>query len=275
MQPQPDNYLEIKPVGRFSLNVQELWQHRELIYFFVWRDVKVKYKQTIIGLMWVVVQPIALLTVFYFALHRSIQSELVYMSYPWYMLTGLVLWQYFAVSVSQSAESMIGNANIIKKIYFPRLIVPIAAVGTALIDFLILFAIVCILFLAKGEMHWRSIPLLLAGFGITTFAALGLGCFLASANLKYRDVRYALPFVLQMLLFTSTVFYPLHSANELWGKLKYVHPMNIALHSWRCAFSQEPVNVSIVGFGLMYSLVILFVGIYYFRKTEAFFADIA
>ncbi len=275
MQQELDNYLEIKPVGRFSLNIQELWQHRELIYFFVWRDVKVKYKQTLIGVLWVLAQPLALLTVFYFALHRSIQSDLGSMSYPLYMLTGLVLWQFFAGSVSQSAESMIANANIIKKIYFPRLVVPIAAIGTALIDFLILFAIVCTLFLARGEMHWPSIPLILAGFAITTFSAMGLGCFLASANLKYRDVRYALPFVLQMMLFTSTVFYPLNSANELWGLLKYVHPMNIALHSWRCAFSQEPVNVSIVGFGLMYSLVILFVGIYYFRKTEAFFADLA
>lgn len=275
MQQEQDNYLEIKPIGRFSLNIQELWQHRELIYFFVWRDVKVKYKQTIIGLLWIVLQPLALLTVFYFALHRSMQSELNWMSYPMYLLSGLILWQYFSASVSQSAESMLSNTNIIKKIYFPRLIIPIAAIGNAMIDFLILFALVFILFAVQGEIYWHSIPLVLAALFMTTVSSFGIGSFLAAANLKYRDVRYSLPFLLQIMLFTSTVFYPLTSANELLSKLKYAHPMNAALHCWRCAFSQEPVSVAIVGIGLMYSVVILVLGVYYFRKTEAFFADIA
>ncbi len=275
MQEEQDNYLEIKPLGQFSLNINELWQHRELIYFFIWRDVKVKYKQTFIGLLWLIVQPLALVTVFYFALHRSIQAQLSSMSYPMYILTGLVLWQYFASSVSHAAESMVSNANIIKKIYFPRLVIPLAAVGNACIDFLILFTIVCVVFLVRGEVHWKSIPLIFASFSITTFSSLGIGCFLAAANLKYRDVRYALPFLIQLLLFTSTVLYPLTSESPYLSALKYLHPLNAALDGWRCAFSHEPVNYLLLLTGLVYSCLLLGFGLYYFRKTEAFFADIA
>lgn len=275
MQQEQDNYLEIKPIGHFSLNINELWQHRELIYFFIWRDLKVKYKQTFIGLLWLILQPLALITVFYFALHRSMQAQLSSMSYPMYILTGLVLWQYFASSVSHAAESMVSNANIIKKIYFPRLIIPLAAVGNACIDFLILFAIVCVVFLVRGEVHWKSIPLIMASFSITTFSALGIGSFLAAANLKYRDVRYALPFLIQLLLFTSTVLYPLTSQSPYWSFLKYVHPLNAALDGWRCAFSPEPANYLLLLTGLVYSCLLLGFGLYYFRKTEAFFADIA
>jgi len=274
---QNENFeTEIKPITHFSFNIKELWQNRELIYFFVWRDFKVKYKQTIIGVLWVFIQPITLLCVFYFALSKSIQPNLHYMSYGYYVLTGLILWQLFSTAINQAAESMVTNANIIKKIYFPRLIIPIAAIGNALIDFSIMtIALLIGSFIFDNHIHSLSFLYIIGATILTVMASFGIGTLLAALNLKYRDVRYALPFLIQILLFSSTVLYPLEFQDSILILLKNLHPLNGALHLWRCAFSNEPLNNLTLLLGILNNLFLFFLGIYYFRKTEAYFADLA
>lgn len=274
---QNENFeTEIKPITHFSFNIKELWQNRELIYFFVWRDFKVKYKQTIIGILWVFIQPLTLLCVFYFALSKSIQPNLHYMSYGYFVLTGLILWQLFSSAISQAAESMVSNSNIIKKIYFPRLVIPIASIGNSLIDFLIMtVALVIGSFFLNNHLHFLSFFYLIGATIMAIMSSFGFGSLLAAMNLKYRDVRYALPFMIQILLFSSTVLYPLEFQNSTLNLLKNLHPLNGALHLWRCAFSNEPLNYQILLIGIFNNLFLFFLGIYYFRKTEAYFADLA
>ena len=276
MVSEKDHYIEIKPITHFSLNIRELWQNRELIYFFVWRDLKVKYKQTIIGVLWVFIQPLTLLAVFYFALSKSIQPNLHWMNYGYFVLTGLVLWQLFSVSISQAAESMVSNANIIKKIYFPRLVIPIAAIGNALVDFTIMSVTLIIgTIIFNNYFHVFSFLYILGAIILTLLAAFGIGCLLAAMNLKFRDVRYALPFLIQLLLFSSTVLYPLDFQDASLNLLKSLHPLNGAMHLWRCAFSNEPLDIVTIFLGFVNNIILFSIGIYYFRKTEAFFADIA
>ena len=276
MVSEKDHYIEIKPVTHFSLNIRELWQNRELIYFFVWRDLKVKYKQTVIGVLWIFIQPLTMLAVFYFALSKSIQPNLLWMNYGYFVLTGLVLWQLFSVSVSQAADSMVANANIIKKIYFPRLVIPIAAIGNALVDFMIMsVTLIIVTLIFNNQLHVFSIFYFFGAMLLTLLAAFGIGCLLAAMNLKYRDVRYALPFLIQILLFSSTVLYPLDFQDAKLNLLKSLHPLNGAMHLWRCAFSNEPLDFFTILLGFINNSSLFLIGIYYFRKTEAFFADIA
>ncbi len=268
---------EIKPVGKLSMNWKELWQNRELIYFFVWRDFKVKYKQTAIGVLWVFIQPLVFLGIFYLAFNKVMQSEIKGMSYPYYIFSGLVLWQLFTSTVTHAAESMVSNGAIIKKIYFPRLIIPLAAVGNALIDFLILlFLLLISTFVFRSKLHLLSPFFLLLATLMTVLSSFGVGCLLAALNIKYRDVRYALPFFMQLLLFSSTVLYPIQNLPDWVSVILKFHPINGALYCWRTAF-QNPENCDITYLGLsfFYTLSISLVGIYYFRKTESYFADLA
>jgi lipopolysaccharide transport system permease protein len=266
----------IQAPSGFSLGLKELWQYRELFYFFTWRDIKVKYKQTYLGILWALLQPLGMMVIFTFLFSKTWPINTAPVQYPIFVLSGLILWNLFNSAVSHAAESMIQNANIINKIYFPRLIIPGSSVLVALFDFLMglaIFIVLCIVY--KQPVHISATWFFPAGIIIIIIAAFGTGTFLAALNVKYRDFRYTIPFMLQVLFFASQIIYPLQSIQQSW--LKYmlaVNPVNTAIELFRAPLSGNGIDTTVVSIGLVSTFLLLLTGIYYFRKTETHFADL-
>ncbi len=267
----------IRPPSGFSLGLKELWQYRELFYFFTWRDIKVKYKQTTLGILWALLQPLGLMLLFTLLFSKGWKIDTGNIAYPVFVLSGLILWNLFSSSVSHAGESMILNANIIKKIYFPRLIIPGSAVLVALFDFmmgLFIFLILCMAY--KQPIHWQALFFFPAGIVLMAVAGFGIGTFLSALNVKYRDFRYTIPFLLQFLFFASQVIYPLQQVQQSW--LKYVlalNPANAAIELFRSPLSGSSPDTNVMLIGTATTTFLLVTGIYFFRKTEAYFADLA
>ncbi len=268
---------KITPPGKVSLGLNELIQYRELFYFFTWRDIKVKYKQTSLGILWALLQPLGMMLIFTFLFSKTWKIDTTPVQYPIFVLAGLILWNLFSSSVSHAGESMIKNGHIISKIYFPRLVIPCSSVLVAFFDFLmglLIFIVFC--FIYKQPVSWSAIIYFPAGILIVVLAAFGTGTFLAALNVKYRDFRYTIPFLLQFLFFASQVIYPLQSVQQTW--LKYclaINPANAAIELFRHPFSGTPLDFTIVVIGAVSTLLLCFIGIFYFRKTEAYFADLS
>ncbi|HMU45940.1 MAG TPA: ABC transporter permease [Chitinophagaceae bacterium] len=267
----------IHPPKGFSPGFKELWQYRELFYFFTWRDIKVKYKQTVLGILWALLQPLGMMVIFTFLFSKTWPINTDPVQYPVFVLSGLILWNLFNTSVSQAGESMILNANIIKKIYFPRLIIPGSSVLVALFDFIMCFFVFLLFCLLKHQpLQWTAILLFPAGLLMVIVSAFGMGTFLAALNVKYRDFRYTVPFLLQVIFFASQVIYPLRSIKQEW--LKYIlslNPMNGALELFRVPLTGNAPDMILVWTGLAATLLLFCLGIFFFRKTEAYFADIS
>ncbi len=273
----PEYYFEIKSKNRFNLNWKELWSYKELFYFFAWRDIKVKYKETFFGVLWAVIQPLFMMVVLVFFLGSSLKASQPGMSYPVFLLSGLILWVLFSSGLTSAGNSMVINAGIIKKIFFPRVIVPVAAILVGVFDFLIAFA----LFLMVLLYYRQPVDVISAlwmwpsGLVITILGTLGLGCWLAALNIKYRDFRYALPFFVQMLLFVTPVIYPLNVLKAPWlQKIFALNPMYAALAFFRGPMSAAPMDSVLTGISLVSAIFLLISGWFYFRRTEAYFADL-
>jgi lipopolysaccharide transport system permease protein len=269
---------EIKARGKVDLGIKELWEYRELFYFFTWRDVKVKYKQTILGFLWAIIQPLFMTLIFTFFLGDTISEKTrIPIPYPVFALSGMVLWSVFSGGMSNAANSMVTNANIIKKIYFPRLIIPISAILVALVDFVVAFGVFVItLFIYKIEVDYSALILLPLSIIITSLSAMGVGTLLAALNIKYRDVRYVIPFLVQGLLFLTPVLFPINiSSNKTVHFILMLNPMSGALELFRGIFKAYTIDSSTVYLSLASSVVLFIIGIIYFRKTESYFADIA
>lgn len=267
----------ITPPSGFSPGLKELWQYRELFYFFTWRDIKVKYKQTYLGIAWALLQPLGLMLIFTLVFSRGLKWNTGTVPYPLFVLSGLVLWNLFYGAVSQAGESMIQHASIIKKIYFPRLIIPGSAVLAALFDFLMglmIFIVFCIIY---GQVIcWQAIIYFPAGILLTLLAAMGTGTFLSALNVKYRDFRYTIPFLLQFLFFASQVIYPLGMMQQEWARqLLALNPVNASIELFRAPLYAAVPDWNIVAIGSVSALLIAVTGFYYFRKTETYFADLA
>ncbi|HEV7781346.1 MAG TPA: ABC transporter permease [Chitinophagaceae bacterium] len=265
----------IRPPLGFSLGLRELWQYRELFYFFTWRDIKVKYKQTYLGILWALLQPLGMMVIFTFLFSKTWKIDTTPVSYPVFVLAGLICWNLFSASVSHAGESMIKNANIINKIYFPRLVIPCSSVLVALFDFvagLLIFLVFCVIY--KQPVHISALLYFPVGILVLLLSAFGAGTFLAALNVKYRDFRYTIPFLLQFLFFTAQVIYPLQLVQQSWLKyLLAVNPVNAAIELFRYPL-QGTLDTAIVSIGLGSAVLIAAVGLFYFRKTEAYFADL-
>ncbi len=268
----------IKPKNQWwKIDWHEIWEFRELFYFFTWRDIKVKYKQTSLGIIWALLQPLGLMLLFTLLFSNAWKFDTSPLPYPVFVLSGLILWNLFQSSVSHAGESMIQHAGIIKKIYFPRLIIPGSAVLVALFDFLmglLIFLVFCIIY--KQSFHWYTLPFFLAGILMMLLTAFGTGTFLAALNVKYRDFRYTIPFFLQLMFFSSQIIYPVHSVTQ--PVLKYVlalNPVNAAIELFRCGLTGHSPDTFMLTMGGLTTGIILIAGLFYFRKTEAYFADIA
>ncbi|OIO51098.1 MAG: phosphate ABC transporter permease [Parcubacteria group bacterium CG1_02_50_68] len=266
----------IRPKKVLSLeDFKEIWRYRELMYFFVWRDIKVRYKQTVVGVGWAIFQPFMAMVVFsvFFGGLAHMPSDGV--PYPIFVYTGLLFWQFFSASLGGVSSSIISNQSIVTKVYFPRLILPLAVIATNLVDFAVASVVLVGLMFYYGFLPHLSglliIPLLLL---ITFLAALGGGLFLASINVKYRDVRYILPYFLQMLLFVTPVIYPSSIAGK-YAWILAINPMTGVIKAARAAvLGTEPVNWLLVGLSFAAVSILLAIGIVMFKKMERYFADI-
>ncbi|MEO7989461.1 MAG: ABC transporter permease [Chryseolinea sp.] len=277
----PENneyYFEIKPKVAFSLNLKELFEYKELFYFFTWRDVKVKYKQTALGFLWAVLQPLIMMAIFTFFMGKTLKIQPDSMDYPVFAFSGLILWTVFSSGVTNAGNSMVSNAQIIKKIYFPRLIIPVSSIFVAVFDFFIAFLVFIVLLLAfhqpvnigQAFLFW---PL---GLIITIISTFGPGCLLAALNVKYRDFRYVIPFMVQALLFVTPVIYPVSMVSQVWVKyVLAINPMYAAITLFRLPMMQQLSDPSLVWISLSSGVLFFFIGLTYFRKTEMYFADLA
>jgi len=263
-----------KKIFHFS-DLVEVWQYRELLYFFSWRDLKVRYKQTAIGVGWAIFQPLITMVVFsiFFGQLAKIPSDGI--PYPIFVYVGLLFWQFFSSALTDTSNALIGNQAIITKVYFPRLILPISTVVTKFVDFCISSVVLFGLMLYYGYYPNPTglliLPILLL---ITFMAATGLGLALSAVNVKYRDVRYVLPFFIQLLMFLTPVIYPASLAGK-YAWLLAINPMMGVIQNARAAvLGTAPIDYSILAIAFVGTLVLLVVGIFVFKKTERYFADI-
>ena len=266
----------IRPKKSFHFSdLKDIWQYRELLYFFSWRDLKVRYKQTAIGAGWAIFQPFVTMVVFsiFFGGLAKIPSDNV--PYPIFVYVGLIFWQFFSSALSDTSSSLITNQAIITKVYFPRLILPISSVITKFVDFIIASVILIGLMFYYGYTPNLSGVLILPVLLIITFmAAIGGGLVLAAINVKYRDVRYALPFFIQILLFLTPVIYPASIAGK-YSYLLALNPMTGVIQNARAALlGTAPINWTLIGISFISCFILLFIGIIVFKKIERYFADV-
>ena len=268
----------IKPHHKFSLGIQELMQYQELIYIFTWREIKIKYKQTVIGILWVVLQPLLMMLIINAFLSNVLQQNISTIPYHLYVFSGLISWNLFASATNTSVNNILSNSHIIKKIYFPRLIIPLSSLISAWLDFMIAFIVLLLFILIKAPLfllHLHLFYLLLSLFIISLFS-LALGLYFSALVVKYRDFRYALPFLIQLLFFLSPVIYNMRLSHPiLQHALFYLNPMMMGIELMRKALFATELNFSYTQ-GLL-SLLILFIyfliGLYLFRRTEEYIAD--
>lgn len=263
--------------GWQNLHLQELWSYRELFYIFAWRDIKVRYKQTAIGIAWAVLQPFLSMVIFsaFFGGLAKIPSNGI--PYPIFVFSGLLFWNYFSSSLTSSSNSLLANEGIIKKIYFPRLLLPLSATVTPIIDFAFAIAVLA------GIMVYYSFTPTLLGIALlpplvilSLLSASGLGSLLAAVNIRYRDIREALPFFIQTLFFLTPVIYPTTLIPEKYQWLLGLNPMSGIIEAARAGIvGGKQVNFQLLAFSAVTAIILFFVGIFYFKKTERIFADVA
>ncbi|MGH7847515.1 MAG: ABC transporter permease [Candidatus Binatia bacterium] len=269
-------FIRIAPTrGWVSLKFRELWEYRELLYFFVWRDVKVRYKQTVLGIAWAVLQPLFTMVIFSVVFGRLAKMPSDGIPYPIFTFTALVPWMFFAFGLNQSSNSLVNNGNLIKKVYFPRLIVPIAAVLAGLVDFvpslIVLFGMMAYYgFYPSAQTLWLPVFLCLA---LTT--SLGVGLWLAALNVRFRDVRYTVPFMIQCWLFATPIAYSSSLLVEPWRTVYGLNPMVGVVEGFRWALldsGSAPGPMIIVS--SLATAALLITGALYFRRVEKSFADV-
>ena len=258
-----------------ALNMKELWEFKELLYFFVWRDIKVRYKQTILGAAWAVLQPLVTMIVFTVIFGRLAQVPSDGLPYPIFAFTALLPWNYFSQAVNRSSASLVSSAGMIKKVYFPRLIVPVSSALAPVVDFAIAFIILL------GMMIWFKITpswgiLALPIFMLLALlTALAVGLFTSALNVRYRDVGHAIPFLIQIWMFATPVLYPVSMIPEKWRTLYGMNPMSGVIEGFRWALlgGQSP-DFYLILMSAAAVLLLLSCGMFYFRRVERLFADV-
>lgn len=268
-------YLVIEP-GLASANYwRDLWRYRELMYFLAWRDLAVRYKQTAIGVAWVLIRPA--LTLLVFVLFRRLMgASRGPVPDTLFVLAAVLPWQFFANALAESAGSLINNTNLIAKVYFPRLIVPAAAVGTALVDFFVTLALLAALLAWEGVApSWTlaALPLFIA---LALALSLGLGLFLAALNVTYRDFRYVVPFLIQVGLFISPIAFASANVPERWRPLYFLNPLVGIIDGcrWSILGGQSPIDPASLTASAGITAAALVIGVWYFRRMERGFADV-
>ena len=260
--------------GWSALDLRDLWAFRELLYFLTWRDVKVRYKQTELGVAWAIIQPLFTMLIFtlFFGRLAGVPSDNV--PYPIFAFTGLLAWTFFSNAITNSGNSLVGSAHLITKVYFPRMIIPGAAVAAGLVDFAIAFVILVLLMIYYGVGITLNILMFPVMVVLTTLLALGTGMWLSALNVKYRDVRYALPFMVQLWMYLSPVIYPTSFLPAKLRSLLLLNPMTGIIEGYRSALFGRPFNWIALAVSTAITLILLIYASYSFRRMEKSFADI-
>jgi lipopolysaccharide transport system permease protein len=265
----------IRPPKKWvPINISELWHYRELLYFFVWRDVKIRYKQTALGFAWAIIQPLFMMVIFtlFFGGLAKVPSDGI--PYPLFSFAALIPWTLFAEGLTRSTTSMVSNANILTKVYFPRLIMPVSGILSPLVDFVIAFVILIIMMAYYGYVPTIAILLLPAFILLAILTSLAVGLWLSALNVKYRDFQYTIPFLIQLWLFASPVVYSSSLIPEQFRLLYGLNPMAGVIEGFRWALlgTNPPEVMILVSIGVV--VLLLIGGLFYFKKMEQYFADV-
>jgi lipopolysaccharide transport system permease protein len=261
--------------GWASIDSREIWNYRELLYFLTKRDIKVRYKQTVLGGLWAVIQPAFTMIVFVLFFGRLAKVPSDGLPYPIFVYAGLLPWTYFANAVSASGNSLVGSANLLTKVYFPRLIVPASAALAGLLDFFIALFVLAALMAYYQFIPCAAIFLFPVLVALTFLCAVGVGLWLSALNVQYRDIRYAIPFFIQIWLFVSPVIYPVSLVKERYQWLLAINPMGGVIHAYRASLlGHQSVDWQLLALSTLIILAIFLGGLYYFRRMERSFADV-
>jgi lipopolysaccharide transport system permease protein len=261
--------------GWIPVDLREIWNYRELLYFLTKRDIKVRYKQTVLGGLWAIIQPVFTMVVFTLFFGRLAKMPSDGIPYPVFVYAGLLPWTYFANALSASGNSLVGSANLITKVYFPRLIIPASASLAGLIDFFI-----AMLVLGAMMIYYQFLPgfgILLFPFlvGLTFLCSVGVGLWLSALNVQYRDIRYVIPFLIQLWMFVSPVIYPVSMVPKKYQWLLAMNPMSGVIEAYRASLlGHMSVNWSMLGLSTAIIIIVFLSGLYYFRRMEKTFADV-
>ncbi len=262
--------------GRALIDWPEIWRYRELLYFLTWRDIKIRYKQTVFGAAWAILQPFVAMVAFslFFGHLAGLAARTEGVPYPIYVYAGLLPWTFFANALTTSSHSLVGSASIITKVYFPRLLIPLAAVGAGLVDFAVsLSVLVAMMLYYRTPLSWQLLllPVLLLG---VVLAATGVGAMLSALTVAYRDFQYVVPFVVQLWLFVTPVIYPASIVPEPWRTVLSLNPMAGLVEGFRSALLARPFAWGSLLLSSTVSLALFLAGASYFRRLERRFADI-
>jgi lipopolysaccharide transport system permease protein len=261
--------------GWISLRLDELWEYRELLYFLAWRDIKIRYKQTALGAAWAIIQPFFTMVIFsiFFGRLAGIPSDGV--PYPIFSFAALVPWTFFANSLNQSSNSLVSSANLIQKVYFPRLAIPIASVFSGMVDFVLAFIVLLGMMLYYGILPTINVVWLPAFCLLAFVTSLGVGLWLSAMNVRFRDIRYIVPFVTQFWMFATPIAYPSSLLSEPWRTLYGLNPMVGVIEGFRWGLlGTDTAPGGIIIISSLMAMAILVSGAFYFRRAEKSFADI-
>lgn len=261
--------------GWAPVDIKKIWNYRELLYFLTKRDIKVRYKQTVLGGLWAIIQPVFTMIVFTLLFGRLAKMPSDGIPYPIFVYAGLLPWTYFSNALSASGNSLVGSANLITKVYFPRLIVPASASLAGLLDFF-----VAMIVLGGLMIYYQFLPglgILLFPFlvGLTFLCAVGAGLWLSALNVQYRDIRYVIPFLIQLWMFVSPVIYPISMIEQKYQWLLALNPMGGVIKAYRASLlSHLPIDWFLLGISTAIILVLFISGLFYFKRMERTFADV-
>lgn len=270
----PDTPVVIIEPRRNRLNLYDLWQYRDLFYVLTARDVKVRYKQTFLGILWAIIQPLLTMIIFTFFFGRLVGVPSDNLPYGLFVYAALVPWTFFSNAVTSSANSLVGNSSLITKVYFPRMIIPLSAVCAGLVDFAVACGLLALLMLyydAGFSLNILMLPVLTL---LTAALAAGVGMWLSALNVKYRDVRYALPFLIQIWMFATPIIYPFSLVPDKWRWLLLINPMTGLIENFRAAIFGKPFDLPALGAATAIIFSVLFFSLMKFRRMERSFADV-
>lgn len=268
--------ITIRPKRGVGLSdLRELWKYRELLYFLTWRDIKVRYKQALLGMVWAAIQPLATMVVFsiFFGALADVPSE--GLPYPLFAFAGLVPWTFFQYGITQAASSVVNNSNLVTKVYFPRILIPLSSIAAGFVDFVVAFVVFLGIMLIYGFVPTINVLFLPFLVMLTFLAAFGVGLWLAGINVFFRDVRHTTSFLAQLWLFLTPIAYPTGLLNEHWQLFYAVNPMVGVVEGFRWALlgvGQPPSFFILISAGI--SLLLVITGVWFFRKVERSFADV-
>jgi lipopolysaccharide transport system permease protein len=261
--------------GWVPADLKEIWNYRELLYFLTKRDIQVRYKQTVLGGLWAIIQPAFTMLIFTLFFGRLAKMPSDGIPYPIFVYAGLLPWTYFANAVAASGNSLVGSANLITKVYFPRIMIPASAALAGLLDFAVALLVLAVLMVYYQILPGAAILVFPVLVALTFLCAVGTGLWLSALNVQFRDIRYVIPFVIQIWLFVSPVIYPVSLVRENLQWILAINPMAGVIHAYRASLlGHQPIDWTLLGISTMMIIALFLSGLYYFRRMERTFADV-